>query len=149
MPSSRYNSFKIENKHFEDNTTGLCLSCNENATSFHLLFECETNVHLLGKLEQLYLNSTLINASNLLNNKFGTDRFISKTYYIMFAVYAYCINSTMNSNKILSWPQLIFNFNLTIKKIISCNKRFKENLQKKIEDNLISDSLMSSLNRIV
>ena len=42
-----------------------------------------------------------------------------------------------------------FNFNLTIKMIISCNNRFKANLQKKIEDNLISVSLMSALNRIV
>ena len=29
----------------------------------------------------------------------------------------------------------LFNFNLTIKMIISCNNRFKANLQKKIEDN--------------
>ena len=43
----------------------------------------------------------------------------------------------------------LFNFNLTIKMIISCNNRFKANLQKKIEDNLISVSLMSALNRIV
>ena len=27
-----------QRRHFEENTTGLCLSCNENATTFHLFF---------------------------------------------------------------------------------------------------------------
>ena len=138
----------LDRIHLEEDTTGLCLSCNESATTFHLLFECETNIHLLSKLEQLYLNSTVINARNLLTNNFGNDKFISKSYYILFTVYANCVNSAMNSNKILSWPHLIFSFNLTIKKIISSNNRFKENILRKIEDNLISISLLHSLNRL-
>ena len=138
-----------QRRHFEDNTTGLCISCNESATTIHALFECETNINLLQKLEQLYLNSSIINVRNLLTNNFSHDKFILKFYYIMFTVYAHCVNSAMNSNRILAWPKLIFNFNLTIKKIISCNSRFKVNLQKRIEDNLIAESIMVSLNRIV
>ena len=133
----------------EEDTTGLCLSCNESATTFHFLFECETNIRLLSKLEELYLNSNVINARNLLTNNLGNDKFITKFYYVLFTVYANCVKSAMFSNKILAWPHLIFSFNITIKKIISSNNRFKENLIKKIEDNLISVSLLSSLNRIV
>ena len=109
----------------------------------------ETNIRLLSKLEELYLNSNVINARNLLTNNLGNDKFITKFYYVLFTVYASCVNSAMFSNKILAWPHLIFSFNITIKKIISSNNRFKENLLKKIEDNLISVSLLSSLNRIV
>ena len=124
------------------------MSCNENATSFHLLFECKNNIRLLFKLEQLYLNSNVINARNLLTKNFGNDKFISIMYYLLFTVYAKCVNSTMTSNKILSWPHLIFSFNLTIKKITVSNNRFKENILRKIEDNLISISLLHSLNRL-
>ena len=138
----------LDRSHLEEDTTGLCLSCNKSATTFHLLFECETNIRLLSKLEQLYLNSNIINARNLLTKNFGSDKFISKIYYVLFTVYSKCVNSAMNSNKILSWPHLVFSFNLTVKKIISSNNRFKENIQKKIEDNLISISLLHSLNRI-
>ena len=138
----------IDRAQSEEDTTGLCLSCNENATSFHLLFECEDNIRLLVKLEQLYLNSNIINARNLLTKNFGNDKFISKIYYVLFTVYAKCVNSAMTSNKILSWPHLIFSFNLTIKKITSSNNRFKENILRKIEDNLISISLLHSLNRL-
>ena len=138
-----------QRRHYEENTTRLCMSCNESATTAHLLFECETNINLLQELEQLYLNSSINNVRNLLTNNFSNDKLISKFYYVMFTVYAHCVNSAMNSNRILAWPKLIFNFNLTIKKIISCNNRFKENLRKKIEENLISDSIMSSLNRVV
>ena len=138
----------IDRAQSEEDRTGLCVSCNENATSFHLLFECENNIRLLSKLEQLYLNSNIINARNLLSNNLGNDRFISKMYYLLFTVYAQCVNSTMTSNKILSWPHLIFSFNLTIKKITVSNNRFKENILRKIEDNLISISLMHSLNRL-
>ena len=138
----------IDRDQCDEDRTGLCVSCNENATSFHLLFECENNIRLLSKLEQLYLNSNIINARNLLSKNFGTDKFISKMYYLLFTVYAHCVNSTMTSNKILSWPHLIFSFNLTIKKITVNNNRFKENILRKIEDNLISSSLMHSLNRL-
>ena len=69
-------------------------------------------------------------------------------YYLLFTVYANCVNSTMISNKIMSWPHLIFTFNLTIKKITVNNKPFKGKLLKKIEENLISASLMNALNRI-
>ena len=119
-----------------------------NATSFHLLFECENNIRFLSKLEQLYLNSNIINARNLLSNNLSSDKFMTKIYYLLFTVYANCVNSTMTSNKIMSWPHLIFSFNLTIKKITVNNIRFKENILKKIEENLISSSLMHALNRL-
>ena len=73
---------------------------------------------------------------------------MSKMYYLLFTVYAHCVNSTMSSNKILSWPHLIFSFNLTIKKITVNNNRFKENILRKTEENLISSSLLHALNRL-
>ena len=54
-------------------------------------------IFLLRKLEQLYLNSSIINV----RNNFSNGKFISKFYYIMFTVYAHCVNSAMNSSKIL------------------------------------------------
>ena len=68
-------------------------------------------------------------------------------YYLLFAVYANCVNTTMISNKIMSWPHLIFTFNLTVKKITVNNFHFKGKVLKKIEENLISASLMNALNR--
>ena len=40
-------------------------------------------IFLLRKLEQLYLNSSVINVRNLLTNNFSNGKFISKFYYIM------------------------------------------------------------------
>jgi len=138
----------IDRDESDADRTGLCVSCNENATTFHLLFECENNIRFLSKLEQLYLNSNIINARNLLSNNFGSDKFMTKMYYLLFTVYAHCVNLTMISNKIMSWPHLIFSFNLTIKKITVSNNPFKENILKKIEENLISASLLHALNRL-
>ena len=46
-------------------------------------------------MEQLYLNLSVINVRNLLTNNFSNGKFISKFYYIMFTVYAHCVNSAM------------------------------------------------------